>query len=264
MAPTPRVKSLKREDYKQAPEWFDALLLTLNQNLGDTSNALANGLTQVENGKAELKVVELTMPLEYPAWRVIGTPGNPPFLNGWFAYPDPTFGAPSFRMLADGMVELRGLTKRGTIALPSTIFTLPIGYRPNPLMSAQGVHDGTTKVGEVRVHANGDVLLNAIPTYGGAVEYVSLHGIRFQAQGPAARVEALGAPFPLSVKLANTWPVKTCQVVSVFDATAQQPGTVGPVNAYWQTREVGMLTLEALWGLQPGRSYKVTLLVTAG
>jgi hypothetical protein len=91
-----------------------------------------------------------------------------------------------------------------------------------------------------------------------------LDGIRFQATGIAARVETFAAPFPLSVRLTNKWPVKTCTVVSVFDVTGQQPGTVGPVTATWNTREAGMLTLDALWGLQPGRSYRVTLLVTAG
>jgi len=269
MAPIPRVKSLKREDYPQAPAWFDQLLLVLNQQAGDVSHALSNGLTQTENGRAEFKTVDVVMPLEFPTWRVVGATGQPPFLNGWFAYPDPTFGAPAFRMWPDGIVELTGLMKRGTIALPSILFTLPSGYRPHTgRIYAQGMHDGTPKPGEVRVHTNGDVLLNSLPTYGGAVEYVSLHAIRFQAGGTAggiaARVETFPAPFPLSVRLVNKWPVKTVDVVSVFDVTGQQPGTVGPVTATWNTREAGMLTLDALWGLQPGRSYRVTLLVTAG
>jgi hypothetical protein len=267
MAPVPRVKSLKREDYKQAPEWFDALLLTLNQNLGDVSQALSNGLTQAENGRAEFKTIELTMPLEYPPWRVVGGAGNPAFQNNFSSWGAPwTLGR--FRMLPDGYVEIGGLIRMPTPAIASgIIFTLPAGYRANEWhrfsqLCGSGTA-GTPSGLNVNVYDTGQVAAGeGNPT---ADQWINLDGIRFQVKGAlAARVEAFPAPFPLAVRLVNKWPVKTMQVVSVFDVTGQQPGTVGPVSATWNTREAGVVAVEALWGLQPGRSYRVTLLVTAG
>ncbi|MBD2489438.1 collagen-like protein [Aulosira sp. FACHB-615] len=58
------------------------------------------------------------------------TPGawqTPTLQNGWSTF-DVT---PKYRKLADGRLEVKGSVKFNSIpALPSTIFTLPVGYRP--------------------------------------------------------------------------------------------------------------------------------------
>lgn len=62
------------------------------------------------------------------AWRVVGAAGQPAFAGAWV-----NFGAPwqAARFFKDtlGIVHVQGLVKNGAAA-PSTVFTLPAGYRP--------------------------------------------------------------------------------------------------------------------------------------
>ena len=131
MATHLRIKGLRREDYKDAPAWFDALLITLNQALGDTANALNGGLTFAENMRAELKTIEVTMPSEFPTWHLVGATGEPAFQNGFTNWDASGFRPASFRMWPNGMVEISGFVKQSpTAATFVAIFQLPSGYRP--------------------------------------------------------------------------------------------------------------------------------------
>ncbi len=49
MAAPPRFKTLTREDFADAPPWFDRLVAMLNETLGALSGALARRLTRAEN-----------------------------------------------------------------------------------------------------------------------------------------------------------------------------------------------------------------------
>jgi hypothetical protein len=102
--------------------------------------------------------------------------------SGWLA---PTYAANwadfgagrvagGYRRDALGWVNIEGLAKKGVaLALPDTIFTLPVGYRP--ATGRMFACASTAGYAEVRVETNGTVVLQA----GGSATYTSLDGIRF-------------------------------------------------------------------------------------
>lgn len=67
--------------------------------------------------------------------RVIGTTGNPGYQNGWQHYTAP-WGPNYFIKSADGMVTVSIMTRSGS--LNTTIFTLPVGFRPGARISCAG------------------------------------------------------------------------------------------------------------------------------
>lgn len=72
-----------------------------------------------------------------------------------------------------GRVHLRGAAKSGTIG--TTIFTLPVGYRPTAVLLFPVVSNDA--FGFARVESDGDVLAQ-----GGSNVYFSLDGISFRAE----------------------------------------------------------------------------------
>lgn len=93
------------------------------------------------------------------------------FLNGWSHY-DAFWNQAGFYKRADGLVQLRGLVKGGTVNAP--IFKLPEGYRPIRKIMKSGM--STAAAQRIDVQAGGDVILVT-----GANTYVSLDGIMFAA-----------------------------------------------------------------------------------
>lgn len=61
-------------------------------------------------------------------WHTVGAANEPEFQNGWAAY---TGNPVAFRKDRDGMVHIHGVPSRPASASTSTIFTLPVGYRPS-------------------------------------------------------------------------------------------------------------------------------------
>ena len=263
MAPALRVRTLRREDYPQAPAWFDALLLVLNQALGDTANALNGGITFAENVRAELKTVEVTMPAEFPTWRAIGATGQPAFKNSFATFTSGNSRSVAFRMWPDGMVELGGMiaTPGSVPAAFTVMFTLPTGFAPALVNRVAVPQSYVPRV--IEILQNGDVIVGggAAWTAGG---WASLDNVRFQALGTAAKADLFAAPFPMTVKTSGRFPVATCNVARVVDKTDNtSQGVIGPCGVDWAPDSAG-IKLNAIWGLQPGRKYDVTLLLTAG
>ena len=85
-----------------------------------------------------------TVPIE--DWHNIGAAGEPAFQGTWVANgTQPSYNPPGFRKRPDGVVELRGSVKSGT--LNTTVFTLPVGYRPvNGIRISTQAHNGTAVV----------------------------------------------------------------------------------------------------------------------
>lgn len=106
-------------------------------------------------------------------WIIVGDPGAPPFQNGW-----KHFGAGnnpvSFSKDTFGIVRLRGTATGGT-APPSTIFTLPDGYRPKMFLNVPIAANGA--FGYVLIGATGIVNLQ-----GGSTAWASLENIAFEAE----------------------------------------------------------------------------------
>lgn len=111
--------------------------------------------------------------LQDNTFREVGDPGEPGFQNGWVNFGG-GFHNVGFRKTIEGEVVLRGLAKLGA-PINSTVFTLPVGYRPTAQCVFAIASNGA--FGYMTVAATGDVQVA-----GGSNVWVSLHGIRFRAE----------------------------------------------------------------------------------
>lgn len=109
-------------------------------------------------------------------WHEIGTAGEPAFANSWVNY-DGTWASAGFTKDSNGFVHLKGLIKSGT--LYSTMFTLPVGYRPAKItMNCVVCHNGAGYlIGRLDVSSNGTVKL----TDSGGNTFASLENVTFKA-----------------------------------------------------------------------------------
>lgn len=126
---------------------------------------------------ARLQRLEQSLSLEVEAMHIVGSAGEPAFENGYDNYDTSTFAAAGFRR-DRGLVHLQGLlTRTGTPSNPTTIFTLPSGYRP-PSRTILVVATGEAFApGRVDVLATGEVQWIAGAT--GETDYLSLDGLSF-------------------------------------------------------------------------------------
>jgi len=100
----------------------------------------------------------------------------PAFMNSWTNY-DTTYNPAGYFKDSLGIVHLRGLVKNGTNN--TTIFTLPVGYRPsNRELQAVQTNLDTNTIGRVDILADGQVTVVS-----GSNVWVSLDGITFRAGG---------------------------------------------------------------------------------
>ena len=98
----------------------------------------------------------------------------PAFMNSWTNY-DTTYNPAGYFKDSLGIVHLRGLVKNGTNN--TTIFTLPVGYRPSN-RELQAVQTNLNTIGRVDILADGQVTVVS-----GSNGWVSLDGITFRAGG---------------------------------------------------------------------------------
>lgn len=107
-------------------------------------------------------------------WKVVGTLGQPQFLNTWTNHDTSTYNSAAFFRDASGVVHLRGVIASGTAL---GVFQLPAGYFP-PKIHNYAV---TTLIGTfavVSVQSGGLVTTSAPPPAA-----ISLEGISFRATG---------------------------------------------------------------------------------
>lgn len=97
------------------------------------------------------------------------------FANSWVNYGTGTFGDVEYRKHTNGMVQLRGVMKSGTIG--AAAFTLPSGYRPAAVNNVQAVASNGA-FGRVSITSAGVV----DPTDGSNV-WFSLDGVEFDSTG---------------------------------------------------------------------------------
>lgn len=108
------------------------------------------------------------------------TPGwiTPTLINGWIPYADSThyYGYTTAQYMKDsqGFVYLRGLIKKGS---PSTIFYLPIGYRPKQSITFVTIcYDGSTEqVTRIRISSDGSVSYVVGPAISAEASWLSLN-----------------------------------------------------------------------------------------
>jgi microcystin-dependent protein len=111
-------------------------------------------------------------PVTMDAWHWVGAAGEPAFQNSWVNYSArASWEQCSFRKYPDGKVRLRGLISTGAAA--TTIFQLPVGYRPPaPLIFACDTNSNA----HVRVNVQTDGTINAANS---SPSYLSLANIEF-------------------------------------------------------------------------------------
>ena len=115
-------------------------------------------------------------------WHTVGAAGEPAFGANWSSFGAP-FANVVFRRTENNKVALAGVANRSAaVAAPSTIFTLPAGYRPNrsvPLIVTAIGSDGAFQANEVLViNSAGNVNLTSW-TGTGIVVPISLEGCEF-------------------------------------------------------------------------------------
>lgn len=97
---------------------------------------------------------------------------------GWVDYSS-TFAHASYTRTKDGVVALEGLIKNGTATWDTTLFTLPVGYRPDyRLIFYVGTYDAGSGFGRIDVLPNGEVRFMQ-----GSSTWISLDSIKFLVGG---------------------------------------------------------------------------------
>jgi hypothetical protein len=96
---------------------------------------------------------------------------DPQMSNGWIKYSSswPTL---QYRKEADGSVRLRGLIRGGTIG--TTIYTLPVGYRPALDETWAVASDTSSGTGRVSISSSGTIVARS-----GSNSFFSLSGVVF-------------------------------------------------------------------------------------
>ena len=104
----------------------------------------------------------------------IGAAGAPAFQNGWVNY-DAVHEPAQYYVDPFRRVYLGGVVKSGTMS--TTIFTLPVGYRPVTNAAIFGMMNATPALTRVDVNTDGTVVLNT--GAGTAASWLDLEGISF-------------------------------------------------------------------------------------
>lgn len=108
-------------------------------------------------------------------WREIGAGPEPAFENSWVNVAGGNETA-AFAKDPFNFIHLKGVVKDGTVG--STIFTLPVPYRPalEEVFAVWSFASGTPTLGRVNIRTGGAVFFDS-----GGVEFVSLSGINFKS-----------------------------------------------------------------------------------
>lgn len=107
-------------------------------------------------------------------WRVVGAPGQPPYLTGWSAY-ESGYPLPAFYKDPLGIVRLRGALSGPT---NSEAFVLPPGYRPGDDVDVLAVDAAGPAV--VDIDENGSVSLFCEAAF---CSPTNLESVSFRAEG---------------------------------------------------------------------------------
>lgn len=103
-------------------------------------------------GGATLSSLGLRIPSSGPlVWT------NATLLNAWVAFNAATYHTAGYTKTPDGLVQLRGLIKDGTASAGTTLFTLPVGYRPSKILTFAIQAGAAIEV--IDIQPDGDVVL---------------------------------------------------------------------------------------------------------
>lgn len=227
-----------------APDWVDPIVDNL-QAIGPIVQALQGGLSFPDNHNAQVKTVTVTIP--DPTWTAVT------FKNSWVDYN--AGNAPvGYRIEPGGRVYIRGTAKSGTTTPGTVLFTLPEGYRPayaTPLTTSSN-----SALASVYVGTNGDVAT----IFGVNAAWVWLD-MSFQAVNCAAPAPFSGNDWPLVVKTGIKGQAIGVQLLQAQDTGTGTSQSLGAMSLDWENTGNGQIRVRSVYGLQPGRTYKLTLLI---
>lgn len=99
---------------------------------------------------------------------------TPTLVNGWMPY-SAAYNTEGYYKDSFGVVHLRGLIKNGTTTPGTTLFTLPVGYRP-VTRELLGTITNPNAIGRIDVNYTGVVTIEL-----GDIAWLSLDGLTFRA-----------------------------------------------------------------------------------
>lgn len=145
--------------------------------IGAASTVASTGTIYTDNDSASVKDIGSSsgpiMTVPAPVNVVPGGWQTPTFVNSWVNYG--AGWAPARYRLNNDRVEIEGLVKSGTP--DSTVFTLPLGFRPvagNVLFAAAG-QQSVQGLMRIDVQPDGQVIIRNITTGTGAANYAQLN-----------------------------------------------------------------------------------------
>ncbi len=202
MSQTPRFRTLSREDYPDAPAWFDTFLTLYNETTGGLVDALSGGLDDTNIRKQfEARSITTAATLEatfaggavsfknridVAPRKVTLAKCNPPsgtsfsgrtwttfaLQGAWVAYNSEHI--PQYMIDGNGIVHLRGIVKSGTLG--TLACTLPVGFRPE--YDSNFAVSSNAAFGSANVKPDGGVYPNT-----GSNVWFDLSTISFPATG---------------------------------------------------------------------------------
>jgi hypothetical protein len=209
--------------------------------------ALLKSLTFTENFQAELKTIDVRCP--EPTWL------TPTFGTDYAAYGTP-YDTPGYRILPGGWVQWKGLLQKGAaVVAGDAMVSVPEGYRPEADKVFVIASSTPTLAGAAIMRTDGD-----LEAASADANYISLEQVCYQAVDPAAPVAWRSEGWPLKVthgldKAGGIIPVRT-----VMSDTSQAESVGQPVLDA-QLDGNNEILIKSIYGLTPGRSYRMTLLI---
>lgn len=251
MSQPPRHRTLSVTDLKSTKpeEQIPELLELISGALADSSHGLNKGLSLNDNFNVIEKTFRITTPAQQ--WIKVGESGAPAFENSWVNYEDSNSPA-RFRIDDDGVVHMTGLIKSGS-SFPSTIFTLPPGYRPDYWLWFSCVSNdvfGYFSVGQ-------DGLVRAEV---GNAAWFSIEA-QWSATKPAPTPAFSGTDWPLLVDSGKLGVIQAVQLVSIQDSAGGSTYSHGGCALHWEPGPAGKILVRRITRLAPSRSYTVKVLL---
>lgn len=234
----PRTNSLLGVQYADKQSGED-----IRRIAGDMSTLLGGGIT-LDNLNGEL--LELYASVPAPVWHTVGATGEPAYETGWSAG---DLSGARFRAEPNGIIRLSGAVDGGTPG--ATAFTLPEGYRPPYAVRFASTNDGAYD--EIRISTAGAV----VPQIGSTE--VTLDGITFPADSAASPEVWSGGEWPLVLQTRLTQ-VESVWLLQALDQDASKIRSAPSAQPDWEfapTTQGGNVKIKSLWGLAPGRRYRL-------
>ncbi|MWV44578.1 hypothetical protein GRF59_13165 [Paenibacillus sp. HJL G12] len=166
-APKKGMIAMIRDDKYEQSAFYSATYIKLDKSpvvpitgtVATNEKAQLTDLTAgVQEALQRVSVVEMKKAeKDAPGWI------TPTLLNGWVSYNNSGYTTVRFFKDSLGFVHIDGLIKNGSILAGTTVFVLPVGYRPSQALSSASVSEDAIKISvtRIKVETDGQVRLSS-------------------------------------------------------------------------------------------------------